>query len=338
MNYSVDDINFESISGTRFEEVCFDLLTRLGFQSLKWRQGGSDKGRDIEGEFRVPNPLVDYHMERWFFECKKYSGGVPVVGNMGTKFEWATAKQADHLVFFMVPYPTTSCRDWLDEMKKQVHYKVHVVEEKQLKALILKYPDLIEHHFLNRVEKLFKNSFTDWIAYNLFPDLQRFSTFCTKLDPKRLTQEELIFLLITYLETKHNFYPAHIQNTYDRIDLSQVIDEIYQNAQETNISIFDELVPIAIERLNISDINLQLARRNIQSITLVYNRESIAYRGHLIQLSMDQDRVLQVLTGRIEDKSELEVETRLYLGSPYDITEFSPNSAGSFFLDLLEEE
>ena len=332
MIYSENDIAFESISANRFEEVCFDLLTRLGFQALRWRRGGADKGRDIEGEFRVFNPLVDHYVERWFFECKNQSGGVPV-GNMSTKFEWATAGRADHLVFFLVPYPTTNCRDWLEQMKEQVRYKVHVLEEKRLRALILGYPDLIEHHFLNRVEKVFKNSFTDWRAYSLLPDLQRFFTFCTELDPRRLSLEELVFLLDTYLETRHAPHSANLQEAYRHVRISPLVDEICRNAGSTDRSVIDELEPVEVDGMSISETDFDETTRRVNTIDLSFSKGEKVCRGSLIQIMMDPDQTLQVLVGRTGDEDGLELDVRLHLGIPSDITGLAPSDRG----DLLKE-
>jgi len=58
MLFDEDDINFAVLSSDRFEELCFDLLLRYGFQNLVWRRGGSDSGRDIEGSLTTNNSLI----------------------------------------------------------------------------------------------------------------------------------------------------------------------------------------------------------------------------------------------------------------------------------------
>jgi hypothetical protein len=40
MLFSENDINFQNISDLKFEELCFDLLLKVGFHGLIWRQGG----------------------------------------------------------------------------------------------------------------------------------------------------------------------------------------------------------------------------------------------------------------------------------------------------------
>jgi hypothetical protein len=78
MIFNEDDIRFTELNGEHFEELCFDLLHRIGFHSLKWRQGGADQGRDVEAIFSVTNPLVPSYTETWFIECKNLAKGVPV--------------------------------------------------------------------------------------------------------------------------------------------------------------------------------------------------------------------------------------------------------------------
>lgn len=310
MIFTESDIDFDKITATEFEEVCFDLLTRLGFQSLQWRQGGSDRGRDIEGEYRVNNPLIDYHIEKWFFECKKYSHGVPV-GNMSTKFEWATSNQVNHLVFFMVPYPTDSCRVWLDEMKRQVRYKVHIIEEKQLKTLLLKYPDIIEQRFLGRLEKLFRNALIDWEAYDLYPGSQRFIAFCMGLDPKKMNQKELIFLLITYLEKNREYRRQSFPIPNERIELSPILEEICNNALPLSESLISDIELISLETFGVTEIEVNLCRRSVNNVGLVYRKDTQSYQGRIVHVSVEKNRILQILIGRVDDAEEIEVESRI---------------------------
>src|SRR6267143_5420152 len=49
----MNDISFDGLSSSKFEEFCFDLLHASGFVNLDWRKGTglgtspADKGRDI---------------------------------------------------------------------------------------------------------------------------------------------------------------------------------------------------------------------------------------------------------------------------------------------------
>lgn len=63
MNFKESDIKFDRLDWKQFEELCYDLLHKYQFHSLRWRQGGGDKDRDIEAAFTAINPLVISHSE-----------------------------------------------------------------------------------------------------------------------------------------------------------------------------------------------------------------------------------------------------------------------------------
>ena len=105
MIYNEQDIDFQTITDRRFEELCFDLLLRLGFKGLTWRQGGADSGRDIEGRFHTTNPLTDNYDEKWFVECKRWTVGVPIT-ELDTKIAWADAERPKHLVIIVSSHIT----------------------------------------------------------------------------------------------------------------------------------------------------------------------------------------------------------------------------------------
>ena len=85
-----------------FEELSYDLLKALGYTNLKWRTGGSDKGRDIECEFIRLEPDGSHVVEKWFCECKRYNAGVNV-DDLQTKIAWADADKPEViLLLFLV--------------------------------------------------------------------------------------------------------------------------------------------------------------------------------------------------------------------------------------------
>lgn len=76
--FNEHDIDFSPLDGLAFEQLVLDLLHRLGFSSLVWRQGGADQGRDIEATLTLTNPLLGTYQERWFVEAKHLQRGVGV--------------------------------------------------------------------------------------------------------------------------------------------------------------------------------------------------------------------------------------------------------------------
>jgi hypothetical protein len=132
MYFNEDDIDFSKIEDfKKFEEICFDLLYKIGYHSLVWRQGGSDNGRDIEAYFTLSNPLVGPYTEKWYIECKYYTGGVPV-DEISSKFDWAEVERAQHLVIITSSYLTTATRTWIEKRMERATFRLHVLEGKAL--------------------------------------------------------------------------------------------------------------------------------------------------------------------------------------------------------------
>ena len=156
MRLREDDINFLKIDGRLFEEMCFDLLRRLGFHAIVWRQGGADHGRDIEGRFTSANPLIGTSTESWFFECKNQATGVSVA-DLCDKLQWADAEKPDHFVILAGSHLTNDCRTWLAKISADKRYRLHVVEGKELNRLVRAYPELVERYFAGPYELLLRD-------------------------------------------------------------------------------------------------------------------------------------------------------------------------------------
>jgi hypothetical protein len=196
--YSEQDIDFQTITDRRFEELCFDLLLRLGYKGLTWRQGGADGGRDIEGRFHVTNPLTESYDEKWFFECKRWTVGVPMK-ELVTKIAWADVERPKHLVIIASSHITNDTKIWLEKIAIQKNYAIHVIEGKRLKQLLLSYPDLIGDYFVDEYSKLLRDSQRNLLVHNLLPEPGTLYLLSAKLTPNKLTGEELAFLLSSVL-------------------------------------------------------------------------------------------------------------------------------------------
>src|SRR5437016_2925642 len=97
-SFSVDHLN-----ETQFEEFCYDLLGEIGFTNRNWRKGTglssspSDRGRDIECEKDMIDPVGNKYPEKWFVECKHYQRGVPPERLQGI-LAWANAERPNHVL------------------------------------------------------------------------------------------------------------------------------------------------------------------------------------------------------------------------------------------------
>ena len=202
MIFEENDIKFEKLDDRQFEELCFDLLQKLGFHSRVWRQGGADSGRDIEVRHHLHNPLVGFYEESWFVECKLYSKGVPPK-QINPKISWADAEIPQHLAIITSSYLTNNARTWLEKIEPQKAYRIHLIEGKNLKQLLLNFPDLISKYFTDEHFKLFQGAYSNWIVHNLLPNSEVLSAIYTAVDVTKFSADELVFL----------WCAAHIQNT-----------------------------------------------------------------------------------------------------------------------------
>lgn len=193
MKFEESDLDFSLLDPTQFEELCFDLLKRLGFHELKWRKGGADSGRDIEGKYLINLPLVELFEEAWAIECKHYTGGVPVEA-LVSKLSWAEAERPDRLVLVVSSHLTNSARVWLEKRRNQMPCRIHVVEGKALKQLLLPYDNIVELYFGDRYSKLLRQSFEAWCLHGLIPSLDTLLHLVKNLPLEKLEGGELAFL------------------------------------------------------------------------------------------------------------------------------------------------
>jgi len=226
MIYNANDVQFEQLTPVEFERLSFDLLLKLGYRQLTWRQGGADNGRDIEGALHLETPLTP-QVTRWFFECKHYTNGVPPE-QLNSKIAWADAEQPDYLVILVSSYLTNNARAWLEQIRAQKHYKIVIIEGQELKVQLVRFPDLIEQHFsANKYELLLIDAKRHFQAYHITPSYELISAIAGKIDTERLTLNDLGFLFISlykqfdYLEDRNDYYgdfdPAILAPLYQRL-------------------------------------------------------------------------------------------------------------------------
>lgn len=196
MIYKKDVVQFDQISPSDFERLCYELLLKYNFTELTWRQGGQDRGRDLEGNLYFENQFQT-QKTKWFFECKKYTNGLNV-DDLSTKIAWANLKKPDYLVILVSSYITTATRDYLEEMKSISHYKTIVIEGEELKERLIQFPDLIERFFtIGRYQKLFTEIKDNWLAYNISPSFEVLKLLGENLAPDTLSKNDLGLLFIS---------------------------------------------------------------------------------------------------------------------------------------------
>lgn len=240
MIYTTDDIALEKISSRDFERLCYELLMKYGFHELIWRQGGADSGRDIEGSIVFLNHIYP-KKTKWFFECKHYtSGGVPPV-ELNSKIAWADAHLPDFFVIIVSSYITKDAREWLRQIQVQKTYDIIVIEGPDLKSRIVQYPDLIEQFFsLNGVEQLLNDVKKHWLQYKIEPSFEVLREIAEKIDPGKLTLNDLGFIFISFYKS---YLPFEDRKSYYGDFTEQILEPLYDRlisfANQGNWEIFE---------------------------------------------------------------------------------------------------
>lgn len=239
MIFKEEDVLFERLSPTEFEELCFDLLLRVGFQNLVWRRGGADQGRDIEGKYIVNNQLVGSIEEKWFFECKHYTNGVPVE-QLITKIAWADAEKPNHLVIFTTSYLSNSSRQWIEKIQKDKQYKIHIIENKLIKYLLINtFPELIEKYFVDKYEKLLLETMKNWLIHDILPNPPILSLFSRQIDFEKLCINEVTFLWNSYKFLTDEINDWKLEEKYEPFSL-EFLDSYLINYSNCNSSIIKD--------------------------------------------------------------------------------------------------
>lgn len=240
MKYKVEDIDFTKITPKAFENLCYDLLVNYNFHNLIWRDGGSDNGRDIEGNSNYLNPFNSIE-QKWFFECKHYSAGVPPA-DLNSKIAWADAEQPNFLVFFVSSYITTSARTWLEKISKQKNYKILLVEGPDLKNKIIQYSDLVERYFSeNNYEKLFKDMKDYEIKFNIKPSYEILKEIIENIDLYKLDKEDLGFIILNFYEQYKAFEGRNdYYGDFDGKIIIRVLEHLKEITTNDKLTSFDE--------------------------------------------------------------------------------------------------
>ncbi|QQD13144.1 restriction endonuclease [Sphingobacterium sp. UDSM-2020] len=197
MTFTESDIKFEKINWKQFEELCYDILHKYQFHSLSWRQGGGDKGRDIEALFTVINPIITSYTEKWFIECKHYSKGIPIEQISG-KLDWAVAEKVQHFVLMTNSYPSIATAEYIEKRQRELNFKVHIIDGKLLKQKLLVFPDLVVKYFADDAVVLIQGMLRQWLSHDILPDIVALYKISKLIDARALNIEELTFLFFAF--------------------------------------------------------------------------------------------------------------------------------------------
>ncbi|AQU83128.1 MULTISPECIES: restriction endonuclease [unclassified Halomonas] len=227
-------INFQSVSDSLFEELCFDLLLDYGFEKLILRSGGADSGRDIQGEKYINDQFVGSYYESWFFECKRYKNAVNQ-DVLNSKISWADAEQPDHLVFIISSCLSNNTRTWLDKIAKQKTYRIHIVEGKRLESIVKSRPHIMRRYFFSKQLDLVENASRSWIMHNLIPECELISSLVQDKLYVNYGLGELCFLWCS-ARIRQEKLDEHMHDSYP-INFDPIFECLKDNSTTTGASL-----------------------------------------------------------------------------------------------------
>lgn len=136
------------LSPENFEHLCYQLVRAMpGFINVDLREGSYDSGRDIDAIYRgrAPDGITEI-TEKWRFECKKYSNGIPFDGISG-KIKQADLNRIDKLVIMSNMHLTPACKDEIAKIHDTLNCKVVDWTGVHFQDILFQYPDICKEFF-----------------------------------------------------------------------------------------------------------------------------------------------------------------------------------------------
>ena len=141
---------FSRLTPTEFEELCFDLISRLGFEQISWRKGSggdyspSDGSRDIEAYWPIAEPDGFKDRQLWLIDAKHITFSHALGKSKVSEFLALRSIETDAKLLIMTSgYIANSLRDQIEKIGVG---KIRVWERHQMIAFVMKYHELL-HKF-----------------------------------------------------------------------------------------------------------------------------------------------------------------------------------------------
>ena len=136
------------LSPKNFEHLCYQLVKAMpGFVNVDLRDGSYDSGRDIDAIYRkkAPDSITEI-TEKWRFECKKYSNGIPF-DDISGKIKQADLNKIDKLVIMSNMHLTPACKDEIKNIQNNSNCKIIDWTGVHFQDILFQYPDICKEFF-----------------------------------------------------------------------------------------------------------------------------------------------------------------------------------------------
>lgn len=286
-------ISLNELNSTQFEELCYDLLLKLGFKNINWRKGTgkssspSDGGRDIEASLIVTDIDNKEYEEKWYIECKHYEKGVPPDKISGA-ITWASAEKVDKLLIIASNFLSNPCKQYIEKTRNQVSFKIKIWENKDLEIMLNNHIDLVHKYNIKNntnVIELINPYHIIYISSLQYNTLRYFYSVLEKIDVEK--REELLadtYYLFTKIKSKKPMdmdtkIIETIENPYTYDNFKKVCESNLESTTEMFLvnGIVNMTLQILFHGGNINKIDYFIEQRKmlIESMKIVAKRDEV---------------------------------------------------------------
>lgn len=140
--------DWRKINPTKFELLCSDLLQFTGFMEIQHIGGPGDRGRDLKAKLRINTPFFD-RVESYIIQCKRITSKSLSISEIDDSIAWCKTHKPDCLIIMFTSEITNSTTDWLEEIRKDIPFRIVTYGKQELENAISNYPTLNKKYFLD---------------------------------------------------------------------------------------------------------------------------------------------------------------------------------------------
>lgn len=294
-------INLNDMTETEFEELCYDLLVKLGFKNINWRKGTgkigntSDSGRDIEASLMITDIDNTIYEEKWYIECKHYLNGIPA-DKIANAITWASAEKMDKLLIISSNFLSNSCKQYIEKIKTTCPFKIKVWENKELETMLNNHIDLLHKYRINKNSSTFEIMNPYHISYITCLQnntLEYFLNILEKIDEQK--REEIF-------ELTYSFFA-------DSYGTREIVENVEANRKIKSRKIYKDFVEKCRENLKItSDIYLVNSIVNV-TLQILFNKGNINNIENVLESR--KGLLAKIFAIGLKDMSKKEIEENI---------------------------
>ena len=140
--------NWNGITPREFEELCRDLLSKMGFTDIQWYgHSGTDKGRDIICH-KCESPISgSIRTQTWVVQCKRLTASRI---SKATILDWLASCEEhnpSNVLLILTHVLSANLRDWLKGISHKYSFDIYVWGEDTLKEHLYKHKTILRKYF-----------------------------------------------------------------------------------------------------------------------------------------------------------------------------------------------